>query len=174
MTSLEILAAPALMVAYALSDRFVGGGWPKLDAKLPGRSVFWAGLALAGLGWLLGGALLAVLGLLWAAYRSLPFSGATTDWKKALPRHGLFIPAAVFLAVGFHENPLQAGVAFALYTTAAVSLAWAYGRAEQAQRDRALQGLRPERDLAALNGRIELARGLAFGVAATLAFLVNL
>lgn len=44
------MLALLLIPAYALADRFTGGGWPSLDAKLPGRSLAWAAAACIGAG----------------------------------------------------------------------------------------------------------------------------
>lgn len=156
-----------LIPAYALADRFTGGGWPDLDAKLPGRALAWAAAACIGLGYLVGGWPLAVMGLAWGVYRSLPWSigGTTTPHGAQIPaafvRHAVpaIVPAALW------ANGTQGGdwrlLVFAClaYALAATVLAVAYAR----EVDGLIATGRP--DNGDFNANVELIRGAAYGAA---------
>ncbi|WP_374572491.1 hypothetical protein [Phenylobacterium sp.] len=148
-----------LICAYALADRFVGGGWPKLDDALPGRSVFWAALALIALGWAAGGVLGAVLGLIWAVQRSLDSNlfGASIDPPPSraaatFVRHSLAALAAIPLALWLRRPIGELVGPFLSYAAVASILARLYA-------------MRVKRGDEGFNTYVELARGAAFGVA---------
>lgn len=156
-----------LIPAYALADRFTGGGWPALDAKLPGRSLAWAAAACIALGYLVGGWPLAAMGLAWGAYRSLPWSigGTITPRGAQIPaafaRHALpaLVPAALWVnhvAGGDWRILTFACLAYAL---AATVLAVAYAREVDAL---IATGRTDNGDF---NDRVELIRGAAYGAA---------
>ena len=161
------MLALILIPAYALADRFTGGGWPDLDAKLPGRSLAWAAAACVGLGYLVGGWPLAVMGLAWGVYRSLPWNigGTTTPRGAQIPaafvRHAMpvIVPAALW------ANNVPGGdwrlLVFAClaYALAATGLAVAYAR----EVDDLIATGRP--DNGDFNAKVELARGGVFGAA---------
>lgn len=161
------MLALILIPAYALADRFVGGGWPDLDAKLPGRSLAWGAAVCIGLGYLVGGWPLAVMGLAWGVYRSLPWSigGTTTPHGGqivgALLRHAMpvLVPAALW------ANHVPGGdwrlLTFAClaYALAATGLAVAYAR----EVDDLIAIGRP--DNGDFNANVELIRGATYGAA---------
>lgn len=156
---------PLLAGAFGFADRFTGGGFPKLDAKLPGRSLFWGALLAGVLAYLgFGFAGLAVAAI-WGAYRSLAFGSNTLnpvtgdEIKRTILRHVIVAPPVVFVAVGFHLSPLVAALAMAAYVAAAVGLAMHLGRVVKHAGD---TGTLPKGDP---NATVEALRGAAFGVA---------
>lgn len=161
------MLALLLIPAYALADRFTGGGWPSLDAKLPGRSLAWAAAACIGAGYLVGGWPLAVMGLAWGVYRSLAWDigGTTTPRGGQIPaafaRHALpaIIPAALWanhVPGGDWRLLVFACLAYALVATV---LAVAYAR----EVDDLIATGRP--DNGEFNAKVELIRGAAYGAA---------
>lgn len=158
------MIALALIPLYALTDRFAGGGAPKLDAVLPGRGLVWAALACAVVGWLLAGPPGALLALVWGVYRSLPWKamGGRLDPREAadipgvLARHAIVIPFVALIGWRLLDEPLKAALAASLYAIAATVIAFAYGRAiadlEAAGESEGNQ-----------NAIAELARGAAYG-----------
>ena len=158
-----------LIPLYALADRFTGGGWPGLDARLPGRSLFWATLACALAGWLLAGLPGALLALAWGVYRSLPWRAlggrldprVLADAPGVLARHAIVIPPMALIGWQLMDGPLVPALAGLGYALAATLLAFAYGR-QIAAREAAGA---PEGDE---NTLIELTRGAAFGAATAL------
>lgn len=152
----------AHVISYALADRFVGGGAPKLDAALPGRSLFWAGLALMGLGWWLDGLAGGLLALLWAVQRSIDwdlFGGSMDPDPRQIPgtflRHALPLPFALAIGLWCRLDLVHVGLAFAAYALAATGLAVAFREATKRGRDD-------------LNTYVELLRGGAWGLAVVL------
>lgn len=117
-----------LVPAYALADRFAGGGWPALDDKLPGRAAFWAAIACAALGWLAAGLWGLLAALAWLIYRTPAWAifGGRIDPRGARQiagtflRHAIAIPGLV-LAAYFAGQPLIAsawcGLCFAIGAT---------------------------------------------------------
>lgn len=154
---------PALLLVplYAVADRFAGGGWPALDAKLPGRAAFWGALACAGAGYLLAGAYGALMGLAFLIWRTPGwdiFGGSMTPttakgYVGTFLRHLIAAPCAAAAAYWTAGNPLLAGAAFGGFAGVAILLAAAYGA-------RNASG-----DVGNMNAFIELARGAAFGAA---------
>jgi hypothetical protein len=160
----------ALPIAYALADRFAGGGWPKLDDLLPGRGVAWAGVACAGLGWVAAGPFGALLALAWLIWRTpawdvIPSASMTPKdgegYLATFVRHALVAPL-VLLAAYWTDKPLLAAAPFVAFGVAATILAAWYGAKEAA----AIKAGRPIGDE---NATVELARGAAFGIAAVIA-----
>lgn len=160
---LTLLLVPAL----ALADRFTGGGWPDLDAKLPGRSLAWATAACIGIGYMTGGWPLAVMCLAWGVYRSFAWSVGGTltphgaQIPAALARHAM--PALVPAALWINRVPggdwrllTFACLAYALVATA---LAAAYAK----EVDDLIATGRP--DNGDYNANVELIRGAAYGAA---------
>lgn len=167
----NIFAIAVLALAYALADRFAGGGWPELDKRLPGRSVFWAALVCAGLGYLMLGLGGALGGLAWFIYRTpgwKVFGGSATPVGRrevlgTLARHLIALPLVVGAAHFAGVAPLYPAVLMGAYAVVATALAVSYGRANAAAAG-SWQSIDP-----ALNNALELARGAAFGVALALA-----
>jgi hypothetical protein len=130
---MPILAPFILVPLYALADRFTGGGWPKLDAALPGRSVFWASLVLAGAGWLVGGAFGALCALAWFIYRTPAWGmfGGSIDARTSGQAIGMFVRHllwAPLLAVcaywGGHPWPIVVGGAVVYAVAASLVAVW--------------------------------------------------
>lgn len=149
----------AHVVSYALADRFVGGGAPKLDDALPGRSLFWAGLALIGLGVWLDGLAGGLLALLWAVQRCFDwdlFGGSIDPDPRQIPgtflRHALPLPFALAIGLYCRLDLAHVGLALGGYALAATALAIAFREATKRGRDD-------------LNTYVELCRGGAFGLA---------
>ena len=158
------MMAVFLILVYALADRFAGGGWPKLDDKLPGRGAFWGALVGAGIGWLTLGVFGAVAGLAWLIWRTPAWaifggSMAPRTVPKLLgtvARHAIVIPLLALAAYWGGYDPLIAAVlagVFAIGATAlAVYLAFEVSVAEA-------KGV----SLGSQNTHVELARGALFG-----------
>lgn len=157
------LAAAILMLAFALTDRFTGGGlgWDKLahdhGGPLHGRGIYYAGPVLIAVAYAVGGTMAAVLAFAWTLYRaafSFPDGTLTgRDFNTTVLRHALLWPVAAALVLAFHLDPI-ALLPLAGYTAVAVVLAKWNG-------DEALDSLHP-RDV---NWLVELTRGGAFGLA---------
>lgn len=167
-----LIGAAVLAVAYGAADRFAGGGWPELDDKLPGRSVFWAALVCAGLGWLVLGLAGALGAFGWFLYRTpgwRVFGGSATPVSSreiagTFARHALIVPL-VALAAYFSERGLKAPVFWMLaYAVGATLLAFQYGRENQAATE-AGKPIDPS-----INAKLEKARGALFGLALAFAF----
>lgn len=148
---IEPLSA-VLVPIYALGDRFTGGGWPALDDRLPGRSVFWATLVAAGLGYLSLGNWGAHCALVWIIYRTPAWDvfGGRIDPRGAgqiagtVARHALCVPLLT-LAAYFAKLPLiPTALAAAAFTLLAVGLSLTLARRH--------------------NADVELVRGAAYGV----------
>lgn len=168
------MTAFLLIPLYALADRFAGGGWPALDARLPGRAAFWAALACAGIGFLLLGRFGALCALAWFIWRtpgwkvfggSMAPRGAGEIVGLAL-RHLIATPCIVLAAYWSGGDLLfaaAAGVAFACVATAL----GVYLGSEVAQAGR--EGV----PLGNQNTVVELARGAAFGAAIGLSWFAS-
>lgn len=154
-----------LIPLYALADRFAGGGAPKLDARLPGRGLFWAALVCATVGWLVAGLPGALLAVVWGVYRSLPWKalGGRLDPREAteilgvLARHIIVSPFVILIGFGLLGDPVTAAAASCGFAIAATVIAFAYGRA--------IAGLEAGGEPEGQQNTIaELARGAAYGV----------
>lgn len=155
-------------IAYALADRFAGGGWPALDARLPGRAAFWGALACAGIGFAFAGLYGLLMGVVFLAWRTpgwdvIPGGSITPKDAKGylgtFLRH-LLIPQVLAFAVAYwtgHDRLITA-LAFAAFAVAATLLAAWLGR-EEAKAKAAGKPFGQQ------NTFVELGRGLAFGLA---------
>lgn len=130
------LGALLLAPAYGFADRFAGGGWPALDAKLPGRAAFWGALLAAAIGfWSLGppGAAFALVWLAWRtpAWKLFPGSSATPHGTKEIAatfaRHAIPIVGAFIVCKAFALPLLPALPAFVGFASVATALAAWYG-----------------------------------------------
>lgn len=161
------IGAALLVALYAFADRFTGGGFPKIDAVLPGRSLFWGALLCGVVGWFAFGMAGALLALVWGVYRSLPWKtlGGRTDPREAgeapgvIARHAILVPAVAVIGWQFLAGPILPAIAAVGYALAATSLAFAYGQA-MAKREAAGE---PE---GAENTYVEFGRGAAYGAMA--------
>lgn len=156
----------ALGVAYALADRFAGGGWPALDAKLPGRAAFWGALAASLVGFLIFGGVGALLGLAWLIYRTpgwKVFGGALNPANKEILgtflRHAIAAPAVALVAYWGGGNPALAAMGMIAYAAIATALARWYATQLEEGKDPGVYTY------------VELARGLMFGLLAGVAIL---
>ncbi len=165
------IGAPLIVLAYALGDRFAGGGAPKLDDRLPGRGAFWAGVMCAVLGWLVFGWVASALALGWWLYRIIPpraigQSSATPNDKTAyfhtFIRHALPLLPAFLVSKGWALDTLWVCMPFAVYAVAATALAAWYGAANA-------KAISEGRGIGKENVIVELARGAAFGLAVVVA-----
>lgn len=166
-----------LALVYALADRFAGGGWPALDAKLPGRGAFWGAVLASGVSAFTTHGMFhdphrtlqaALLGLSWLAYRTPPWKvipgGSTTpvgaaEGAATFARH-LLAAIAVFPTVIWAGGDVKiALIVMAVYAAIATGLALHYG----AWKTKATKTGDTSGDP---NPAIELTRGLFFGVAA--------
>jgi hypothetical protein len=163
-----VLQAVLLAIAYALADRFAGGGFPKLDDKLPGRAAFWGAVLAAGVGFLVAGPAGALLGLVWLAWRTpawklVPGSSATPRTAKEVAatfvRHAIPIPLSVPVAIWTAHDPVRFAVFMGVFALLSTVLAAGYGKIT-ADPDADAE------DAADANNILELARGAAFGLCA--------
>jgi len=167
------LSAALLIALYALADRFTGGGWPKIDAVLPGRSLFWGALLCGVVGWFAFGMAGSLLALVWGVYRSLPWKamGGRTDPREmteafgVFARHALIVPPLAVIGWQFLGGPIIPALAGVAYALAATTLAYAYGRAMARYEARG----EPE---GSENVTVELARGAAYGALAAFVLTV--
>jgi hypothetical protein len=167
----NILAIAVLAVAYALADRFAGGGWPELDKKLLGRAAFWGALVCAGLGFLMLGLGGALGGLAWLIYRTpgwRVFGGSATpvgarEIAGTFARHLIAAPLVALVAYWAGHEPLKAAICMGAFAAVGTVLAVQYGAANEAAAN-AGQFINKR-----INERLELIRGAAFGVALALA-----
>lgn len=151
---------------YAPADRFAGGGWPWLDARLPGRGAFWAGLALALAGWLTLGPFGALSALAWFIWRTPAwrvFGGSMAprggrEVAGTMARHAIAVPLLMLAAYWTGLDWRIASLAGPGFAVAATSLAVALGLAVK----RAQEAGEPLGDQ---NTWLELIRGGAFGLA---------
>lgn len=76
------------------------------------------------------------LGLAWFVYRAIPPKAIppgsatpnnTLAYFATMLRHGLLIPAALIVAVGFHLEPLRLGAPFGVYAIVATLISAWYG-----------------------------------------------
>lgn len=148
----------ALIPLYAAADRLWGADKPAFKGK---KALI--AIALAGVGFLLAGWLYAVVGLIWVAYRSLPFKGgaaAPTNSKErtaAILRHLAVVPIPVFATLGTGRPLLMASL-LSLYAVAATAMAFWYG-------GKLIEARRAGRPIGEENIALEIARGAAFGAA---------
>lgn len=160
------MTAFLLIPLYALADRFAGGGWPALDARLPGRGVFWAALVLAGAGWFLAGPFGAMSALAWFIWRTPAwgvFGGSMAaqtvrETVGILARHLIAVPV---LALAAYWSGLDVGIA-ALLGAAFAALATSFSAALGEGVRRAVAMGEP---LGNQNTSLELGRGALFGLA---------
>lgn len=148
-----------LPVAYGAADRLWGAARPDFKGK---KAVL--ALVLVVLGYLVTGWTGALFACLWLVYRSIPFKGGAgapeTAGQRvaAFVRHLPVLPAALLIAY-WRGLPLdRTGLVFAAYVLAATSLAVAYGLATLKHRRAGEPG-------GAENAALEVARGVAFGLA---------
>ena len=162
------MLALLLIPLYALSDRFVGGGAPKLDDMLPGRSAFWAALACAAAGWFtLGGAgaFWALVWLVWRtpAWKVVPGASMTPDGSSEIlatfARHAVIpLVGGLLVSTWFGWNLLWSLAPMGAFAVAATALAaWYGGEVRHAAKYGG--------DIESRNAFVELARGAAFGLA---------
>jgi len=143
----------ALIPLFGFLDRFWGsdGGFKGKKAVILVLAIVGPALALG----LAGG----LMGLAWVIYRSLPFfASSATKPASALIRHGVVIPAALLVAFWTDHALDRAGFAFGASTLCAVALAAFYGAAER-------EAIEEGRAIGDANTLVEVARGLAFGLA---------
>lgn len=154
------VAAALLAVLFALADRWNGGGlgWNRLTVdhggRLHGRPVYYSALPLALACYLIGGGFALVIAAAWMVYRSalgFPTDTLTGEDLPATWMHHLIIGAFAAIAVLMLGLPVVCVLPFALYVVAAVVLAKWNGDAIKRHGD--------------VNGRVELVRGWAFGLA---------
>lgn len=156
------------VIAYALADRFAGGGWPALDAKLPGRAAFWGALACAGIGFAFAGLYGLLMGVTFLAWRTpgwdvIPGGSITPKDAKGylgtFLRH-LLIPVilGVCVATWTRHDRLIVALSFAGFALGATLLAAWLGKEEA----KAKEAGKPFGDQ---NTFVELARGALFGLA---------
>lgn len=162
----------ALMLSYSFADRFGGGGWPSLDAKLPGRAVFWGGILAGLVSFLLAGPVGAFLALGWLAYRTpgwkLVPAGSMTPYGPlealgTFGRHALVLLPFFLASAWFGLSPLyavRAALGYALWGTA---LGLWYGAWARAARRKPTQ---PTWDP---NAYVEALRGAGYGLAVAFA-----
>ena len=157
----------ALPLTYAFADRFAGGGWPKLDARLPGRAAFWGAVLCGVVGWFaagLFGALLAVAWLIWRtpAWDIVPGASMTPKTDREIlatfVRHLSVVPFTALAAFWAGAN-LTLTIPFVGFAVAAAMLAAWYGDVE---RDAKRDGV----PIGDENVFVETLRGGAFGVSA--------
>lgn len=153
-----------LTIAYALADRFAGGGAPALDRRLPGRALFWGALLCGILGWFVGGWPGVALAVIWGLHRSLgpDMWGGSADAKNAREaagvflRYALLIPAIALLGylggLGWQRSAVWA-LGFAMIAT---GLAMWYG-------SEVLKAVRRGEPIGDQNTAVELIRGAAYG-----------
>lgn len=162
-----VLNAIAMILTYALADRYAGGGWPALDDKLPGRAAFWGGLAASGVGYALyslPGALVALAWLIWRTpgWKVVPGASITPrgpkEFMATVVRHLIPAPLVAVVATWTGLDPLAAALPLLGFALVAAGLGAWYG----AQVDAATKANRPIGDQ---NVVVELARGAAFGAA---------
>ena len=150
-----------LVLAYALADRFAGGGWPKLDDKLPGRAAFWGAVMAAGVGYLaldLYGALMGLVFLIWRTPGWRVFGGSMTpttakEYAGTFARHLIAAPLAACVAYWTHYPVAQTAAAFVGFALVATGLAAWFGRKNASGH------------IGNFNTFVELARGASFGLA---------
>lgn len=161
----DLLALALLAGAYAFADRFAGGGWPKLDDKLPGRAAFWGAVLGAGAGFLLCGPAGALMGLVWLIWRTpawklIPGSSATPRTPKEIAatfvRHAIPIPLSLPVATWTGHDPATLAVVLILFAAVSTAFAAAYAKGVDAD-DATPEGA------AACNHVLELARGALYG-----------
>lgn len=154
-----------LIVLFSLADRFAGGGAPNIDARLPGRALFWGTLVCALAGLLIVGWPAMVLALIWGAHRSLApdMWGGSADAKTnrevigVALRFSLLIPAVVVLAHFASLDLPRAALCVAAFVIVATGLAVWYGY----EVSKAVIAGEP---IGSQNVVVELARGAAYGL----------
>ncbi len=160
----------ALPLTYAFADRFAGGGWPKLDARLPGRAAFWGAVLCGVVGWFaagLFGALLAAAWLIWRtpAWDIVPGASMTPKTDREIlatfVRHLSVVPFTALAAFWAGLN-LAPAFPFVIFALAAALLAVWYGDAEA-------DAIRDGVPIGDENVYVETLRGAAFGVSAAAA-----
>ncbi len=163
------MIALLLIPLYALADRFAGGGWPALDAKLPGRAAFWGALVCAGLGYLVAGLLGPLAAVAWLIYRTPPwriFGGSTTprpgEIVGTFGRHLIAAPGLALAAYWSGHSPVTAALAGAGFAAIALALACWYAARIDRMVSRGITTGDP-------NQFVELIRGAAYGAAVALA-----
>lgn len=168
---LEFLIVPAYAVADAYAGGSLGAWAKKLDDKLPGRAAFWGALLGALVGFLTLGPWGAAMGLVWLIYRTpgwRVFGGSATpvgakEVVGTLLRHMLAL-LALLPVYWAGKDVLTGALAFGGYAVIATLLAAIYGQANR-KAQQAGEPIDP-----ADNMRVEIARGLCFGVATIIAF----
>lgn len=165
-----------LIPLFAIADRMVGEGGEKRLGSLGGRSL---GMALGGLGgfalgYVAGGLPVALMGLVWAAQRSLPwklFGGASNpvggrEVAGTLARHLIpVVPVTVAFLGGWFADLTPLLIGMVMYATGATALAMRYAEQNASLQARGLN----ETDEGA---KIELYRGALYGAClAAFAFL---
>lgn len=163
-----LLAIVIAILGFRLIDRAWGADNSKLKAKL---SV----VGLAGVMYGLCGIFGVVVTFMWAVYRSMTFKGGaaapTTDDERqaAFKRHLLpLIAMPLLTATKYGINIpviLVTALIFMLYTGIAYSLALRYG-------DALIKAREQGRDIGKVNMKIELLRGMAFGICFVLWYVV--
>lgn len=157
-----VVALLALAVLYGAADRAIGAGVKSARWVAPLILVV-AGFALAGL-------TASLFGLLWAIYRTIPFSAGASapqtveERWHALERHIAVAPAAVVLALLRGLPWAPAALAFSLYVPAAVGLALWYGARTAAHAAKGELG-------GSENVAVEILRGAFFGAAVAVSVL---
>lgn len=154
-----------LIVLFSLADRFAGGGAPNIDAKLPGRALFWGTLICAGAGFFIAGWPALVLALIWGAHRSLApdMWGGSADAKTnreavgVALRYALLIPAVIALAHFASLDLPRAALCVAAFAAVATGLAIWYGH-------EVLKAVAAGEPIGDQNVAVELIRGAAYGL----------
>lgn len=166
-----VLQIATLAAVYGFADRFAGGGFPKLDDKLPGRGAFWGALLGAAAGFLVAGPAGALMGLVWLIWRTpgwkiIPGASATPRTAKEVAatavRHAIPIPLVFAVATWTDHDFARLASLMAVFALVATVLAAAYGKLTadpDADAD----------DAADANNLLEIARGAVFGACVAVA-----
>lgn len=160
-----VLTVAILAAVYAFADRFAGGGWPKLDDKLPGRAAFWGAVLGSAAGFVLCGPAGALMGLVWLAWRTpawklLPGPSATPrkpqEIAATLMRHTIPIPLSLPVCIWTGHEPLRVMIVLGVFAAVSTALGYAYAKSIDDE------GNTPE-DAFEANHALELARGAVYG-----------
>lgn len=161
-----MLALALFVILYALADRYAGGGWPWLDARLPGRAALWAGLLAAVASYFLAGWVAVALAVAWGVHRTLPFRlfGGSAAPESAGEIGGTFLRYAILavpvglIAAAFGLSAFWAILVALCFALVATFLAMWYGGAVARARAR-------RAPIGSENTAVELIRGAAWGLA---------